>query len=83
MVGAPTLEEARQWFAEELRAIGHLTDERVVGAFAAIPRERFAGPGPWNLFHITDGYWSTPDNDPAITRRGTVKSRRRMTLSRR
>ena len=64
MVGAPTLEEARRWFAEELRAIGHLTDERVVGAFAAIPRERFAGPGPWNLFHITDGYWSTPDDDP-------------------
>jgi protein-L-isoaspartate(D-aspartate) O-methyltransferase len=64
MVRAPTLEEARQWFAEELRVIGHLTDERVVGAFAAIPRERFAGPGPWHLFHITDGYWSTPDADP-------------------
>lgn len=64
MAGTPTLEEARQWFAEELRAIGHLTDERVIGAFATIPRERFAGPGPWRLFHFVDGYWSTPDDDP-------------------
>jgi protein-L-isoaspartate(D-aspartate) O-methyltransferase len=64
MARAPTLEEARHWFAEELRAIAHLADDRVVRAFAAIPRERFAGPGPWRLFHIIDGYWSTPDDDP-------------------
>jgi protein-L-isoaspartate(D-aspartate) O-methyltransferase len=64
MARTPTLEEARQWFAEELRAIGHLADERVVGAFAIIPRERFAGSGPWRLFNIGDGYWSTPDDDP-------------------
>jgi protein-L-isoaspartate(D-aspartate) O-methyltransferase len=64
MVRPPALEEARHWFAEELRAMGHLTDDRVVRAFAAVPRERFAGPGPWRIFHISDGYWSTPDDDP-------------------
>lgn len=60
----PGLEEARRWFAEELRAIGHLVDERVVDAFAAVPRERFAGPGPWRILHMVDGYWTTPDDDP-------------------
>jgi protein-L-isoaspartate(D-aspartate) O-methyltransferase len=60
----PGLEEARRWFAEELRAIGHLGNERVVDAFAAVPRERFAGPGPWRILHMTDGYWTTPDVDP-------------------
>jgi protein-L-isoaspartate(D-aspartate) O-methyltransferase len=62
--GEPTLEQARRWFAEELRAIAHLSDEGVVAAFAAVPRERFAGPGPWRIFHMNDGYWSTPDADP-------------------
>ncbi len=64
MARAPTLEEARHWFAEELRAIGHLGNERVVEAFAAVPRERFAGPGPWRILHMADGYWTTPDADP-------------------
>jgi len=61
---APSLSEARRWFAEELRAVGHVGDGRVVEAFATVPRERFVGPGPWRIFHITDGYWSTPDADP-------------------
>ena len=64
MARAPSLPEARRWFAEELRAVGHIADERVVEAFAAVPRERFVGPGPWRIFHIADGYWSTPDADP-------------------
>ncbi|CAN5910198.1 methyltransferase [soil metagenome] len=61
---ASPLDEARRWFAEELRAIGHLGNERVVEAFATVPRERFAGPGPWRILHFVDGYWSTPDADP-------------------
>jgi protein-L-isoaspartate(D-aspartate) O-methyltransferase len=65
MARAPSLAEARRWFAEELRAIGHIGDERVVEAFATVPRERFAGPGPWRIFHLADGYWSTPDADPS------------------
>jgi protein-L-isoaspartate(D-aspartate) O-methyltransferase len=64
MEKGPSLEEARRWFAEELRSIAHLGHERVAAAFAAVPRERFAGPGPWRIFHMVDGYWSTPDADP-------------------
>jgi protein-L-isoaspartate(D-aspartate) O-methyltransferase len=62
--GMPTLDEVRRWFAEDLRVTCHLGDARVVDAFAAVPRERFVGPGPWRLRHFIDGYWTTPDADP-------------------
>ena len=58
-----TLEQVRRAFAEELRFVAHLSDQRVVDAFAAVPRERFVGPGPWRIFHFADGYWTTPDSD--------------------
>ncbi|HZB55563.1 MAG TPA: methyltransferase domain-containing protein [Reyranella sp.] len=64
MARQPSLAQARRWFAEELRVIGHLLDERVIDAFATVPRERFAGPGPWRILHFADGYWTTPDADP-------------------
>jgi protein-L-isoaspartate(D-aspartate) O-methyltransferase len=59
-----TIEDARRSFAEELRFVAHLGDQRVVDAFAAVPRERFVGPGPWRILHMGNGYWSTPDADP-------------------
>jgi protein-L-isoaspartate(D-aspartate) O-methyltransferase len=62
--GKPTLEQVRRWFAEDLRVTCHLGNERVVEAFAAVPRERFVGPGPWRIRHLVDGYWTTPDADP-------------------
>jgi protein-L-isoaspartate(D-aspartate) O-methyltransferase len=64
MARPPSLAQARRWFADDLRTIGHLLDERVIGAFATVPRERFAGPGPWRILHFADGYWTTPDADP-------------------
>jgi protein-L-isoaspartate(D-aspartate) O-methyltransferase len=64
MARQPSLAQARRWFAEDLRVIGHLLDERVIDAFATVPRERFAGPGPWRILHFADGYWATPDDDP-------------------
>lgn len=60
----PALDDVRRWFAEDLRVTCHLSDERVVAAFAAVPRERFVGPGPWRIRHLVDGYWTTPDDDP-------------------
>jgi protein-L-isoaspartate(D-aspartate) O-methyltransferase len=57
-------EEARRHFAEELRVTAHMSNERLVDAFAAVPRETFAGPGPWRLLNMWDGYWTTPDDDP-------------------
>jgi len=65
MARAVALDEARRYFAEELRFVAHLGDQRVVEAFAAVPRERFVGAGPWRIFDIDGGgYWSTPDADP-------------------
>lgn len=64
MARQPSLGEARRQFAEELRVTAHMGNERLVGAFAAVPRERFAGPGPWRILNLYDGYWTTPDDDP-------------------
>lgn len=58
---------ARRAYAEELRATAPvLRDERVVEAFATVPRERFLGPGPWTILpgvrpQVT---YRTPDTDP-------------------
>lgn len=64
MAHQPSLAEVRRRFAEELRVVAHLHDERVVDAFAAVPRERFVGSGPWRILNLAEGYWTTPDNDP-------------------
>ena len=64
MTGAPTLDDARRAFAEELRHVGHVRSEAVVRAFAGVARERFLGPGPWKLFQLAEGYWTTEDADP-------------------
>ncbi len=61
----------RQFFAEEIRAAAALPDgpdtDRVLAAFAAVPREDHAGPGPWLLrspnFDLAPR--RTPDRDPA------------------
>ena len=60
----PTLDQVRRWFAEDLRVTCNLRDERVVEAFATVPRETFVGPGPWRMRHLVDGYRTTPDADP-------------------
>jgi protein-L-isoaspartate(D-aspartate) O-methyltransferase len=58
--------EARRWFAEELRHTSHVRSPGVVEAFATVPRERFAGPGPWRILSPMRGpdYWTTDDADP-------------------
>jgi protein-L-isoaspartate(D-aspartate) O-methyltransferase len=37
----------------------------VEAAFAAIRREDFLGPGPWQVFRFGKGYEATPSDDPA------------------
>jgi protein-L-isoaspartate(D-aspartate) O-methyltransferase len=57
---------ARRWFAEELRHVARVQSPAVVHAFATVPREHFAGPGPWRLLSpwYLQGYWTTEDADP-------------------
>lgn len=64
MARQPSLKEARRQFAEGLRVTAHMGNERLVDAFATVPRERFAGPGPWRILNAWEGYWTTPDDDP-------------------
>ena len=58
--------QARRWFAEELRHTAHVRSPSVVEAFATVPREHFAGPGPWRVLSPIAGpdYWTTDDADP-------------------
>ena len=60
------IKQARRWFAEELRHTAHVRSPPVVEAFATVPREHFAGPGPWRVLSPLSGpdYWTTDDADP-------------------
>lgn len=67
MPSGADLKTARRAFAEELRAIAPvLHNERVVDAFATVPRERFLGPGPWKILPGARfrEHYMTPDADP-------------------
>ena len=62
-----TIEEARRWFAEEIRAVAHLSSDALVEALARVPREAFLGPGPWQIarsFELAVPYRRTVDADP-------------------
>lgn len=67
---AVTEETLRRFYAEELRAAAALPNgeqtDRLLAAFASVPREDHAGPGPWLLRSPQYGLASrrTPDGDP-------------------
>src|SRR5437868_5022889 len=63
-----SLAERRAWYAEDLALRAPIRRNPIVAdAFAAVPRERFLGPGPWSL--LPDIFprepFTTPDADPA------------------
>jgi len=58
------LDRAREYYAEELRAVANIQSEAVVKAFAKVPREHFLGPGPWKILSPRFEYWTTKDADP-------------------
>ena len=60
-----TLEAHRAFFAELITAIAGVPKSRLTSAFAATPRERYLGPGPWKVF-TGRGYTLTPSGDPAF-----------------
>src|SRR5579871_3143194 len=61
---ADDLARLRRWFAEDLVLRAALSDRAVIEAFAAVPRERFLGPGPWTVLPSPDQPFPTPDADP-------------------
>ena len=63
------LEDSQRFYAEEIRACGNIRSEALIDAFARVPRERFLGPGPWNISAAdvmapSLKYRLTPDADP-------------------
>jgi protein-L-isoaspartate(D-aspartate) O-methyltransferase len=59
------LNDIRRYFAEEIRAVANIRSEALVDAFAKVPRERFLGPGPWQIQSDRDeNYRTTKDADP-------------------
>jgi protein-L-isoaspartate(D-aspartate) O-methyltransferase len=44
-----TLDECRRFYAEEVRVAANISSPSLAGAFASVPRERFLGPGPWQI----------------------------------
>jgi protein-L-isoaspartate(D-aspartate) O-methyltransferase len=60
-----TLAAARRWYAEDLRCRGPvLRNLQLMDAFAAVPRERFVGPGPWRIIVHPSEPFLTPDDNP-------------------
>jgi protein-L-isoaspartate(D-aspartate) O-methyltransferase len=62
----------RRAYAEEIATLARVTQAPVKEAFAAVPRERFLGPGPWRVGLGSDAV--TPDDDPAHIYKNTLVS---------
>ena len=60
------LDSLRGDFAERIRRAVGVESEDLLRAFASVPRERFVGPGPWQISDGTAGYRTTPDDDPRM-----------------
>jgi protein-L-isoaspartate(D-aspartate) O-methyltransferase len=57
------VERARREYAEDLCRRNDIASPEILAAFATVPRERFAGPGPW-IVQSQGEAWKTPDADP-------------------
>lgn len=73
MTGGDRSERLRRFFAHYVTARGRAADRRIAEAFAAVPREPFAGPGPWSIkVPGQEGYLVTPYDDPAYLYQNTL-----------
>src|SRR5215207_5467294 len=54
----------RRAYAKQVLAEVQVEDPRIEGAFAAVPREDFLGPGPWLIPRWMAGPVPTPTSDP-------------------
>jgi len=54
----------RRAYAKQTLAAARVTDPRIEAAYAAVAREDYLGPGPWQIMRMMGGYAPTPDADP-------------------
>jgi len=60
-----SLDTLRSWYADEVRWASGVTNERIIAAFAEVPRETFLPPGPWHFSTamMLESYQETPNSD--------------------
>ena len=58
------LEIIRRAYAKQVTAAAGVDNRRVENAFAAVRREDFLGPGPWQVLRWWRGYVPTPSRNP-------------------
>jgi protein-L-isoaspartate(D-aspartate) O-methyltransferase len=56
----------RRAFSKQILAAAQVKAPRIEAAFAAVRREEFLGPGPWQIFRIPSLYVTTPEADPVL-----------------
>ena len=74
IAGTERSAKLRAFYARYVTKVGAVGDPRIQQAFAAVPREPFAGPAPWyvlvgfprNARPSAPAYIETPDDDPAF-----------------
>lgn len=54
----------RAAYAKQILAAAHVANAHLDGAFSAVHREDYLGPGPWPIFRRFRDYVRTPDTDP-------------------
>jgi len=69
----PTVEDCRNFYAQEVRWVANLSSQALVDALARVPREKFLGAPPWQIGSAEQRAMSlsgatrmsyTPTNDP-------------------
>jgi len=60
------LQIVRRAYARHILWSFNVVNPAVEAAYAAVPRERYLGPGPWQILRIPGGYVTTPDDDPVF-----------------
>jgi protein-L-isoaspartate(D-aspartate) O-methyltransferase len=60
-----TIDAHRRFYARFIVESSGLSDERLVAAFSAVPREDYVGPGPWPVF-AGERYLPTVSDDPRL-----------------
>jgi protein-L-isoaspartate(D-aspartate) O-methyltransferase len=61
------LATVRRAFAKQMLALADIeSDSRLEEAFAAVPRERFLGPAPWQMSRQSMGYGTLHSQDPVV-----------------
>jgi protein-L-isoaspartate(D-aspartate) O-methyltransferase len=60
-----TIADFRRFYADFIVKSAGGADDNLTEAFAAVPREDFLGPGPWQVF-VGSGYIPSLSNDPRL-----------------